>query len=171
MWLNAAQGIAVQKAASWETVSSIWQPCALAPQRATQIEPSGGFDRTFLGRTPTSGYRFKIPLKLHFLGKFAETKCASITLTLSFWVGRTNAIQAALRVTSMFAFQKVLWGTFHGCPPLGPQLMFIFRKRKNPKHKHSGGIGSGLAGCEGQRILYVRVCFWIMSYVSDKKHC
>ena len=25
------------------------------------IEPSGGFDRTFLGRSPISGYRFKIP--------------------------------------------------------------------------------------------------------------
>ena len=38
-WSNTqpcvAQGIAVQKAASWETVSSIWQPCALAPHRAT----------------------------------------------------------------------------------------------------------------------------------------
>ena len=31
------------------------------------IEPSGGFDRTFLGRSPISGYRFKLPSKIAVL--------------------------------------------------------------------------------------------------------
>ena len=38
------------------------------------IEPSGGFDRTFLGRSPISGYRVKIPSKKaeNFAGKLCR---------------------------------------------------------------------------------------------------